>query len=103
LAPWLLGLVVPVQEIFCSALVALVGLVQKISSSPYTISIPFSPPHSKLGRQPALALGRLSLSICLWPRFETGEYYVCVLFALRFKIFGSFLLPQGPFLHSRKN
>ncbi len=41
----------PVQEIF-SALVALVGPIQNIFSSPYTISIPLSISPSKLGRQP---------------------------------------------------
>ncbi len=37
---------------FCSALAALVGPVQNIFSSPYTISMPLSPSPSKLGRQP---------------------------------------------------
>ncbi len=37
---------------FCSTLSALVGPVQNIFSSPYTISIPLSPSPSKLGRQP---------------------------------------------------
>jgi hypothetical protein len=36
----------------CFALAALVSPVQNIFSSPYTISIPFSPSLSKLGRQP---------------------------------------------------
>jgi hypothetical protein len=37
---------------FCSALAALVGPVQNIVSSPYTILIPLSPLPSKLDRQP---------------------------------------------------
>jgi hypothetical protein len=37
---------------FCSALAALVGPVQNIFSSPYTISIPLSPSPCKLGRKP---------------------------------------------------
>ncbi len=49
---WLVGLVVPVQDFFCSALAALVGPVQKIFYSPYIISIPLSPSPSMLGRQP---------------------------------------------------
>jgi len=36
---------------FCSALVALVSPVKKIFFSPFTISIPWSPSPSKLGRQ----------------------------------------------------
>ncbi len=47
---WLVGLVVPVQEIFFS---------------PYTISIPLSPSASKLCTVQAAMLGRLSLSMCL--------------------------------------
>ncbi len=45
---------------FCSALAALVDLVQNIFSSLYTISIPLSPSGQ------AAVLGRLFLSVCLW-------------------------------------
>ncbi len=44
----------------CSALAALVGPVQNILSSPYTISIPLQ------AGQAAPVLGHLSLSMCLW-------------------------------------
>jgi hypothetical protein len=51
---------------FCSALAALVGLVQNIfCTSPYTISVPlFVPIDQQAGH--AVVLGRLSLSVCLW-------------------------------------
>ncbi len=49
------GLVVPGQEFF-SALAALVGPVENIFSSTYTIPVPLSP----------VVLGRLSLSMCHW-------------------------------------
>ena len=37
---------------FCSSLAALVGLVQNIFFSPYTISFPLSPLPNKLGKLP---------------------------------------------------
>ncbi len=48
---------------FCSALAALVGRVQNIISSPYTIS--FFCSIAQQARQAAV-LGRLSLSMSLW-------------------------------------
>ncbi len=45
---------------FCPALAALVGPVQNIFSSLYTISIHLSPLPSKLGRQPCCLLVRVS-------------------------------------------
>jgi hypothetical protein len=50
----------------CSALAALVGQIQNnFFLTVYTISIPFSPSHSKLGTGPAAVMGRLSLTVCL--------------------------------------
>ncbi len=50
----------------CSALAALVGLVQNIfCTSPYTISVPLFVPIAQQAGQ-AVVLGRLSLSVCLW-------------------------------------
>jgi hypothetical protein len=65
--PSLVGLVVPEQDIFCSALAALVGPVHIYFSSPYTIVYftSFVPIAQQAGQ--AAVLGRLSLSICLWP------------------------------------
>ncbi len=50
---WFVELVVPVQEIFCFALAALIGPVQNIFVlNVHRTSIPLSPSASKLGRQP---------------------------------------------------
>jgi hypothetical protein len=49
---WFVGLVVPVQEIFCSALAALFGLVQNIFFLIVHYFHFFVPSVSKLGRQP---------------------------------------------------
>ncbi len=55
----------PVQEIFCSVLAAVVGPVQNIFSSPYAISITVSPSPRKLGRQPCwVAFLLLCLLFC---------------------------------------
>ncbi len=50
---WFVGLAMPAQEIFVlHALAALIGRVQNILSSPYTIKIPLSLSTSKPGRPP---------------------------------------------------
>jgi hypothetical protein len=46
---------------FCPALAALVGPVQNIFSSPYTISMHLSPSPSR-----PVVLGRLALGVGLW-------------------------------------
>jgi hypothetical protein len=64
---WLVGLVVPVQDIF--VLPWLLSARYKILfSSSYTISIPLS---SYAGQ--AAVLGRLSFSKCLWSCAKLGQ------------------------------
>jgi hypothetical protein len=66
--PWLdsLGYRRAFTRDFGPALAALVGKVQNIFSSPYTISIHLSPSPSKLDTGQTVVLGRLSLSTYLW-------------------------------------
>jgi hypothetical protein len=73
----------------CSALATLVGPVQNIFSSRYTISIPLSPSPSKQGRQPCwvacllvCASGKKITNNLLWvSEWEEGglEIYLCVI------------------------
>jgi Mg2+/citrate symporter len=65
----MVGVVVPVQEIFCSALASLVGPVQTIFFLTDHYFISFLPIAQQAGQ--AAVLGRLSLCMCLWPgRFD---------------------------------
>jgi hypothetical protein len=57
---------------FCPAPAALIGPVQNIFPSPYTISLPLSPSPTKLGQ--AAMLGRQSLSMCLWYRQSIRQF-----------------------------
>ncbi len=59
-----------IARAFCSALAALVGLVQNIFSSSYTISIPVSPSPRKLGKQPCWVA---CLLVCVFGNEEQIE------------------------------
>ncbi len=74
---WFVGLVVPVQEIFCPALAALVSPVQKyfFLTTPYTIY--FNCIQRPAAGQ-AVVPQRLSLNMCLWSVhycFYTYKFY----------------------------
>jgi hypothetical protein len=60
---WLVGLVMPVQDIFCSALAALVGPVKKIFLLTLHYFNAFVPIAQQAGQ--AAVLGRFSLSMSL--------------------------------------
>jgi hypothetical protein len=74
--PWLVLWVIHAgKRDFCSVpWLPLVGPVQSIFSSPYTISIFLSPSVAQQARQAAV-LGRLSLSMCLWVEGGLNENY----------------------------
>ncbi len=60
----LVGLVMPVQEIFCFAWAALVNLIKIFLFSPVHYFNSFVPIAQQAGQ--AVVPGRLSLSMCLW-------------------------------------
>jgi hypothetical protein len=60
----------------CSALAALVGPVENIFSSPYTISVTLSPSPSKLGRQPCWVACLLVCVSCLSYGSPSGPVFL---------------------------
>ena len=79
---WFIELVVPVQEIFCPALAALVGPVQNIFSLTIHYFTSFVPIAQQAGQ--AVVQRRLSLNKCLYIRLQkqtsSGEFPLYILF-----------------------